>query len=221
MIALLTGTLLAKGEDLLNDDAYCVVDVQGVGYHLLTSLSGLAHPSLVVGAPVTLYTRMVVRQDAILLVGFPSREERDLLGLLMTASGVGLKMGLAILSALSVSEIVQAIVSGNYAPLTEAKGVGKKGAQKIVLELKEKMTRFQRHAPMLAGLDASGVGVGAAVPQVPAYEEAEAVLFSLGYTPMEVVRSLDTVCRLPEVGPEAPSEVILKEALRWLAVSTR
>jgi Holliday junction DNA helicase RuvA len=167
----------------------------------------------VVGEPIQVYTSLIVREDAMTLVGFMTKEERDLFNILQSASGVGVKVALALLSTLSVSEIVQAVVSANYKPLTAAKGVGPKLAQKMTLELKEKMADWREYALECSQQIIEG---GAHVPDSEAYIEAETVLLSLGYTQDEVMRSLSAVHQ-ESTEKSLNSEEILRDALRWLS----
>lgn len=122
MISFVRGTLVAKAAQSPRG-AWFLVDVHGMGLELLTSVRSVesAPPA---GETAMFYTALLVREDAMQLVGFNTREERDLFNILTSASGVGAKVSLALLSALSVSEIAQAVVSGQHKILTAAKGVG-------------------------------------------------------------------------------------------------
>lgn len=210
MFTFLKGVLVSKAEDSMRG-AYFVVEVHGVGFEVLSSRRSVASsPS--VGETVQLFTALVVREDAMFLVGFNSKEERDLFSILQNASGVGVKVALALLSTLSVSEIAQAVVSENYKPLTAAKGVGPKLAQKMVLDLREKMSAWRE-----AAIDALGSDVHLPVVD-KSYIEAETVLLSLGYTREEVMRSFSAVQQaMTEKSPS--SETVLRESLRWLAAA--
>ena len=164
-----------------------VIDCGGVGYACRTTsytLSGLQ-----MGQEVTLYTHLNVREDAMELYGFATQEELNLFQHLISVSGVGPKAALAILSAATPESLAMAIVTGDEKSLTAAPGVGKKSAQRIILELKDKMARESA----ATGLDFSG---GAAV-SVPAFTnkatEAAQALAVLGYTSAEVAQALKGV----------------------------
>ncbi|HEY9746695.1 MAG TPA: Holliday junction branch migration protein RuvA [Oculatellaceae cyanobacterium] len=209
MLSFIKGLLVEKATESPKG-AYFLVDVHGVGFEVLSSHRSIEQ-SPPPGQEILLYTSMIVREDAMFLVGFASREERDLFNILQSASGVGIKVALALLSTLSVSEIVQAVVANNHPVLSRAKGVGSKLAQKIALELKEKMLNWR---PMDAGLPTAHEGFR---PNTEAWREAESVLLSLGYQPDEISRSFKSINeQLPE---DVSSEELLRESLRWLAHS--
>lgn len=165
----------------------CFIDVHGVGYRLY--ISGSTRDTLVEGSEVLLYTHMSVREDAIQLYGFASQDEYDLFMLLISVSGIGPKVGLGILSGLSVDGIKVAIMNGELTTLTKLPGIGKKSAERLVLELKDKIGKFTTVpnstvtatvSPTLTRLGVTG-------------EVAEALL-SLGYKESEftdIVTQLD------------------------------
>jgi Holliday junction DNA helicase RuvA len=206
MITFLRGTLMSKTASSPRG-AYFIVDLHGMGMEVLSTVRSV-ESSGAVGEQVLLHTSLIVREDSMSLVGFNTQEERDLFNILQSASGVGVKVALALLSSLSVSEIAQSVVSGNYKPLTAAKGVGPKLAQKIALELKEKMMSWREMA-------IETVHAGELPMQGEAFIEAETVLLSLGYTREEVLKSLKAI--QDSVTAQDSSEIILRESLRWLA----
>jgi Holliday junction DNA helicase RuvA len=211
MFSFITGTLAEKTVESPRG-AYFVVDAHGVGFEIRSSARSVeSAPG--VGDAVRLFTALLVREDALTLVGFVTREERDLFNILQSASGVGTKVALSLLSALSVPDIAQAVVSGQHGPLTKAKGVGAKLAQKMVLELKEKMTQWR----VSDGLIAASPATGAPSVQTEAFREAESVLLSLGYHPDEIGRAFRAVSG--EAGDDTPAEIVLRDTLRWLAQS--
>lgn len=118
---------------------HVVVDAGGVGYRVSVPLSLMAQMP-VIGQPVELYVHTQVREDAIQLFGFPTLEDQELFELLITITGVGPKVALGIMSVLAAGAVAQAISSGDAAALQRVPGVGAKTAQRIVLELKDKMT---------------------------------------------------------------------------------
>jgi Holliday junction DNA helicase RuvA len=185
-----------RGDLVEKDGEGVVIDVGGVGYRALTSLSTLrALPSL--GEECVLHTRMVVREDAMILFGFAEREERAAFDALTAVSKVGPKMALAVLSALSPPEISQAVARGDVVKLASVPGLGKKTAERLVLELKGKdLAVFDAQVPV--------AGDGGGGP----YMQAREALAGLGY-------SLDEAERvLKEVPPQESVEGYIKEALR-------
>lgn len=208
MIAFVKGVLIAKTADSPRG-AFFLVDLNGMGLEIFSSQRSVQSCGVAVEEGIQLYTALIVREDAMQLVGFNTKEERDLFNILHSASGVGLKSALALLSALSVSEIAQAVVSDQHQPLTRAKGVGPKLAQKITLELKEKMMSW-RTTTIGLGTEEAGAPAG------EAFSEAEAVLLSLGYGHEEITKSFKA---LKDDTIADSSEEILRESLRWLAHS--
>lgn len=132
MIAFLVGVIEEKGENNL------VVDVNGVGYALNVSTTTLATIAPV-GERAKIYTYMAVREDDISLFGFSTKEERDLFYQLITVSGIGPKMAIGILSGLSISDLTLAIINEDVKLLSKIKGLGKKTAERLCLELKDKL----------------------------------------------------------------------------------
>ena len=192
MIAQLRGTLAHAGPGSV------VVDVGGVGYLVTVSARHLeALPA--VGQEVRLYTTMAVREDAIVLYGFSHPEERELFGLLIGVSGVGAKMAMGLLSALSVPDIVSAVVSGDVRRLATAPGVGKKTAERLGLELREKLAQWR---PLLTERPRR-----AHRPD----EEVEGALLALGYGEDEVDEALGAI------GDGGEVEETLRRALAYLS----
>jgi Holliday junction DNA helicase RuvA len=166
MIAFLSGKLRMAG---LN---YVVVDAGGVGYRVSVPLSLMAQMPAP-GEAVELFVHTQVREDAIQLFGFPTLEDQELFELLITITGVGPKVALGIMSVLPVGDIADAISGGDAAALQRVPGVGAKTAQRIVLELKDKITEqvWERRA----------VGASAAAPRQDSLKDAVEALIALGY----------------------------------------
>lgn len=134
MFEYIRGVLQYKGTD------YCVVDVNGVGFKIFTSHITASNIGQC-GDTVTLYTYMNVKEDDISLFGFASKEELSVFNMLISVSGVGPKMGIAVLAAMSPSEFSLAVASGDFKAISKSKGIGPKLAQRIVLELKDKISK--------------------------------------------------------------------------------
>ncbi|MDA1354353.1 MAG: Holliday junction branch migration protein RuvA [bacterium] len=132
MILHLNGTLHSKGND------YVVMDVNGVGYQVFVPET-ILRTVTVSNTPTTIYTYHHVREDAQILYGFTSMDERQFFVTLTSVSGVGPKVGLKILSAITPTQFVEAIIKENLAVLTSVSGVGKKMAERLILELKDKL----------------------------------------------------------------------------------
>ncbi|MDL2323641.1 Holliday junction branch migration protein RuvA [Ruminococcaceae bacterium OttesenSCG-928-A16] len=190
MIYSLTGILVEKtpGE--------AVIECGGIGY--LVSIPATASGALpAVGERATLYTYMNVSENDVSLFGFANKEGRDMFRMLTTVSGVGPKVGVAILSALSPEKIVLAISTGDHKTLTAANGVGPKLAQRLVLELKDKVAK----GITAGGLSIDDMAGGGAQPAGGA-SQAVAALVSLGYTGTEAataVAKVDQTLPVPEI----------------------
>ena len=175
MIYRLRGTLVEK------DTEGVVIDVGGVGYRSSASLATLrALPSL--GEECVIHTRMVVREDAMLLFGFAEREERAAFDVLTAVSKVGPKLAISILSSMSPQEVSEAVARGDVIKLSSVPGLGKKTAERLVLELRGKSLATFGPEPVATG----GGGGGP-------YMEARDALAALGYR-LEP-RRLSTTCR--------------------------
>lgn len=164
-----------------------LIEAGGVGYEI--ELTSRARAAL--GAPgseCTLYTHQVVREDTQSLFGFPSREERDLFRILIRVSGVGPKVALAVLSAMSVAELVHAVGNDDVQALTRISGVGKKTAARLLVEIRDRLAGFlptPTHLP----------GAQPATQAQDARREAVSALIGLGYRPQEASRAVDLVQR--------------------------
>jgi Holliday junction DNA helicase RuvA len=200
MIASLRGELAHIGKDTV------VIDVGGVGYQVLLSQRHLAELPQV-GDFVRLHTHLVHREDAMLLIGFPSLEERELFLLLTGVSGVGAKTALGVFSALTVPEVVGAVVGNDPRHLSRAPGVGKKTAERIVLELREKLQEWQ---PDREAVPAGRRPVRSGLPSTEA-SETELALYALGYAEDEVAEALKAV------GEGGSVEDTLRKALAFLS----
>lgn len=162
-----------------------VVENNGIGYKIHTS-SGSASDFSMPGEEVVVYTEMIVREDSISLVGFSSREELDMFHMLTSVSGIGTKVGIGILSSMPYGQLAGIIASQDVKALQSAQGVGKKTAERLVLELKDKVPQTlglqtQEHAPQTV----ANQGV---------HKDALDALMSLGYTRSEaqgVLKQLD------------------------------
>ena len=197
MIALLRGTLAYKSID------HVIVDVGGVGYRLFIPLSTFY--SLPESGDVSLFTHTHVREDALMLYGFLSMEEKELFGTLIGISGIGPKLAINILSHSAVDELKTAIVGGDIKRLSSLPGIGKKTAERLVLELKDKIDA----PPPSAGDAAKPSG---APSQQDAFDDVISALVNLGYKENQARKVLEKM----EIAPELPMEQILKGALKVL-----
>ena len=197
MIAKLRGLLDGFGAD------FAVIDVAGVGYLVSASSRTLSQLGAI-GDEVVLHTEMLVSQDAIRLVGFSTAAERDWFRLLIGVQGVGARVALAILSALALDEVHNAVASGDSAMIARAQGVGPKLALRIVNELRDK-----------AGGIALGPGAGARVPAGSHAQDAVSALVNLGFRPADASTAVGKA--ESELGPEASLDQLVRAALKKAA----
>lgn len=194
MIGRLCGTLLHREPPLL------LVDVGGVGYELEAPMSTF-YDLPQAGENVTLFTHLIVRDDAHLLYGFSRDRQRRLFRSLLKVNGVGPRVALAILSGLSDEDLLRCIAQEDIARLTRVPGIGRKTAERLIIELRDKV----EPAPT------AGAVHPAAVPSDP-MQEAVSALVALGYKPQEANRAVSAV---PQEGLR--SEEIIRQALKSLA----
>lgn len=195
MIGLLSGTLARKQEQS------AIVDCQGVGY--VVAISSRTRDRLpLLGAAVTLEIHTHVREDALSLFGFFDAFEKEVFELLLTVSGVGPKMAMNVLSGISAETLVHALVDGDVAQLTSAPGVGKKTAERLIVELKAAAKKLG--APQSASAAAPSVRTARA-------SELASALLNLGYRQGSVEQVVESVLR--DV-PDLAFEDALREALR-------
>ncbi len=207
MIATLTGRVFSKGFDR------AVVDVAGVGYEVILSTDCVARmPEK--GEDAFFYIHTNVREDAITLFGFLEEQEKELFLILKTVTGIGPKLALAMLSGLRVGEICQAISGGDVKRLTTLPGVGKKTAERICLDLKDKVAHLITGTVSLKGGSPGVVAVAGS-----AVADAISALTNLGYADAVARGALGKVKK--QLGEEEFNtqkvEDLIREALRALA----
>ncbi len=200
MYAYIKGTLAYKHND------YIVVEANGVGYKINTSLSTIesAGPD---GSDVKVFTHLYVREDIMSLYGFISQEELGMFELLITVSGVGPKAAISMISAISPSKFGLAVITDDAKTLTRAQGVGSKMAQRIILDLKDKIKKEQLAA------------VSGTMKEQPASDarsgskasEAVSALMVLGYTAVEASRAVSAV-----YSDDMDLETVIKSSLKSL-----
>ncbi|MFO7569527.1 MAG: Holliday junction branch migration protein RuvA [Smithellaceae bacterium] len=201
MIALLSGRIAHKGI------SHIVVDTQGVGYRVfipVTTFYELPEE----GQAVTLHIHTHVKEDAIHLFGFYTGEERDLFQMLISVSGIGPKIALSILSGISVDDLLRAISGGDVAKLVCTPGVGKKMAERLILELREKVIK------KMSQDNVSAVDPGRNLREM-VHEDVLSALVNLGYKPGTAKAAIDKVASQSETEPAM--DELLKQTLRILA----
>ena len=185
---------------------YILIENNGIGYKLLVSTSTLSQLSI--GQEAKIYTKMIVREDDISLCGFYSKEEEEMFKLLTSVSKVGTKVGMGILSFAPPARIQSIIINSDVTAMSKAPGVGKKTAERIILELKDKVGKI-----VIDGLDTMEnlplAGKEIAIDN--SEDEAISALIALGYTSSEAQESVNFVKQ-----PGMDVEVIIKKALEYI-----
>ena len=198
-----------RGELMFTEPGVAVVDCAGVGYKLLVSDNTLGKLASMDKKEVLLYTHLYIREDAVDLIGFATKEELSAFKLLITVSGIGPKAAMSILSLLSVEKFALAVSTQDIKTISKAQGIGKKSAERIVLELKEKVAKEFAVSGTSSveeeeTVDTSFVGGN--------FDEAEKALMVLGYTKAEAQGALKGV------SPTATLEEMVSAALRKMAL---
>lgn len=200
MIARLNGILIQKSV------TQCVVDVHGAGYRVVVPLSTF-YELPEAGQPVTLQIHTHVREDAISLYGFNTEEERDVFELMISVSGIGPKLAVNVLSGISAGEWVRAVAVEDLKRLTGIPGVGRKTAERMILELKDKAAKL--------GSEASPVGVTPVRTGEQVKDDALSALVNLGYKGSSARDAIEQIMK--EATEPLSLDRILKKALRILA----
>ncbi|MCC2605593.1 Holliday junction branch migration protein RuvA [Planctobacterium marinum] len=188
-----------------------LIDVSGVGYEIQMPMTSLYQlPEL--GAEVIVYTHFVVREDAQLLFGFADRQERALFRELIKANGVGPKMALTIMSGMTAAQFAQVVNQGDVSSLVKLPGVGKKTAERLLVEMKDRLkTVFgDVDAMTITPVDIGEVAVASTAGS--ARDEAMSALLALGYKPPQAEKMLKTV-----FNDAASAEELIRDALKSVA----
>lgn len=200
MYAFIEGKVDQKGSNFIVLDAY------GVGYEIMCSQSVLTNAPPI-GEKMKVFTYLAVRDDAMELIGFASLEEKRMFMQLISVSGIGTRTALSVLSSIPLKDLTLAILTNDITVLSRAPGIGKKTAQRISLELKDKISEAD-----FENMPSLGFSPQAAT-QGPV-SEAILALESLGYTQMEATRAIGLAVK--ENGPDATADTLVKTALRGM-----
>lgn len=200
MIGRLHGVILEKqAPDLL-------LDVNGVGYEVQAPISTFAMLGRI-GSEATLYTHLAIREDAHQLYGFSDKPQRTLFRTLIKVSGVGPKLALAILSGMDANAFALCVHNEDVTALTKLPGVGKKTAERLIVEMRDRLTEWQAPAPLWAAVDQAEK---ASLDSV--LREAESALIALGYKPQDAAKMLNKVSSQADT-PEELIRLALKNTL--------
>ena len=202
MFDYLKGILADKRKN--SKGAFVTVEVSGVGYYLEVTERDYFYFEEDENEVRKFYVSLIHREDSMSLYGFINKETRDIFQILLSVSGVGAKMAIALLNEFDTCDLISFVIDGNFKELTRAKGVGPKLAQKIILELKDKLVKTE--LPRTINV----------IPQNQAISDTQAILLSLGYETKEIEEAL--IQAVAEVDDTSNSEEILRRALTCLSM---
>ena len=196
-----------KGELVFKGDNSVVVENNGIGYLITTNQRTI---SLLddINSAVKIYTKLVHKEDSMTLVGFKQKEDRVIFDVLTSVSGIGTKVALVLLDEFSGSELIDYVITEDYKSISRAKGVGVKLAQKIIIELKGKLTAAKTAKDIITGKIDTGK-----IPE-NIISDVQSILISLGYNQNEYTKAIEFAIKNKNA---SSGEDILKEALSMLS----
>ena len=194
---------LAINTKVIGNRAMLVLEVNSLGYEV--QIPPRIIPHLIVGDMIQIFTHLQMREEQPYLYGFTKAIERDLFRQLITVSGVGAQVAIALLDSLEIEQLVEAIVTNNIKILTQAPGVGTKTAERLALELKTKLVKEHKLTATKT------IGVNTALQ-----EDVEMTLLALGYTPEEVNQSLAALSTDTLLQKTTQAEDWIRKAIAWL-----
>ena len=185
-------------------DHYLVLDVNHIGYQVFISRKDYDYFQPYIGQQITIYIYLNVKEDSHTLYGFSSRQTKEIFNILLSISGIGPKSAINILSELSVDQLISAVLTNDLFPLTSVSGVGKKTAERMILELKDKFKN----------MEVPGGAADNLLQRVPGHitQEAADALATLGFNPAEIKRTLQAI--RSQLTKEMTVEQIVTLALR-------
>lgn len=209
MLSYLKGTAIGI-QKIANGRVILTVEVNQIGYDLQIP-PRMVQQLPAIGEQIQVFTHLQVREDQWILYGFGSAAERDLYRQLVSVSGIGSQLAIALLDTLGISDLVQAIVTGNTKVLIQTPGVGKKIAERIAFELRSKLAEWHQ---------GSGLGTTPTAGLKPALQEdVEMTLLALGYTPTEVMQALTTLSQDPSLSADTDADEWIRRAIALLSSS--
>ncbi len=209
MIGYLKGTVATINKSTGNR-VTLILEVNQIGYELQIPRRLSQELQAASGKLVQVFTHLQIREDQQVLYGFASAAERDLFRQLVSVSGIGAQLAIALIDTLGLQNLVQAIVTGNIRTLSKTPGVGKKTAERIALELKTKLAEWRQ----LAGITTSASAKG---PSPVILEDVEMTLLALGYENEEIARALDAISQDTLLAKNTNAEEWIRSAIAWLS----
>lgn len=196
-----------------NNRIILVLEVNQVGYEMQIPSRLARQLSQEKSETIQIFTHLQIKEDQQILYGFATTSERELFRQLISVSGIGAQLALALIDTLGLEELVQAIVTGNTRILSQTPGVGRKTAERIALELKTKLSQWRQ----LVGVT---VASSSAMPSLDILEDVEMTLLALGYTNEEINQAISTLSQDNLMLKNTNTEEWIKEAIAWLSQGT-
>lgn len=197
-----------KGELADKNFPYCTIENQNVGYSILINTRTLSKlPEI--GTECKIYTKLIHKEDVMYLCGFLNKQDRIIFDILTSVSGIGVKVAYALLDEFDTNELVNTVIEQNHKAISRTKGIGPKMAQKIVLEIKDKLTKMDVQAEFIASSSANTTISNDTITQ------AQIVLQSLGYSQNEYTKAIETALLALN---KDDSQELIKEALKILSI---
>jgi Holliday junction DNA helicase RuvA len=187
-----------------------VLSVNGVGYELQVPQALAQQLTPLPPEPLQIFTYLLLREDQATLFGFSKLAERDLFCQLISVSGIGPQLAIALIDTLGIEGLVQAVVTGNLQQLCKTPGIGKKGAERLALELKTKLAQWRK-------LQAWDEAVTPSLPQGELLDDLEMTLLALGYSQTEINQAIAALAQSPELSQIADPEQWIRQAITWLS----
>ncbi len=209
MISYLKGTV-ASIQKSTGSRVTLILDVNQIGYEVQIPRRLSQELQAASGEIVQVFTHLQIREDQHVLYGFASAAERDLFRQLVSVSGIGAQLAIALIDTLGLPNLVQAIVTGNIRALAKTPGVGNKTAERIALELKTKLAEWRQVAGVTTPASSKG-------PSSAILEDVEMTLLALGYENNEIAQALDAISQDSLVAKSTNAEEWIRSAIAWLS----
>lgn len=209
MISYLKGTV-ASVQKSTGTRVTLILEVNQIGYELQIPKRLSEELQKALGEPIQLFAHLQIREDQQVLYGFANAAERDLFRQLVSVSGIGSQLAIALIDTLGLPNLVQAIVTGNIRTLCKTPGVGSKTAERIALELKTKLAEWRQ----AAGVESLASTAG---PAPAILEDVEMTLLALGYENKEIAQALDAIAQDSQLAKSKNAEEWIKNAITWLS----
>lgn len=206
MIGYLKGTIVTLQKN--SNRVILTIDVNDIGYDVQI-VPRFAQELPSTDEAVQIFTHLNLREDGVTLFGFGLAAERDLFRQLISVSGIGPQLAVALLDTLGLQDLVQAIVAGNTRLLSRTPGVGTKTAERIALELKTKLSEWRQQANLVLAPEAG--------PATNILEDVEMTLLALGYTDKEISQALQAVGQSSAISKSDDAETWIRQAIAWLS----